>query len=79
MIPLIVGLVVLACYLFFIGAMQLDTLFWDCVDYHWACETIWIPEFGVSVKNVFIIMFLAMVAGFTVALISVLLLLCMML
>jgi len=57
---------------FWIGLLQLDTLFWDLVDYHEAKLYLWIPEFNISAKNAFIIMWLSTAIGFHIALVSLL-------
>jgi len=69
--PFKLVLAVIANSLFWIGLLQIDSMFWTYAGYHRMCEVYWIPEFAGTrldwlgkAKNSFFLFCGAIIVGF---------------
>ena len=61
----------LAELFFWVGMLQTDMMFWSGWGYQEACDWIWVPELGISVKDFYELMFCLAVLGFHIPIIII--------
>lgn len=72
LIAFVVSLLCAAIFLFLIGMLQIDTMFWDSIErgigWDATIKWKWLPELNLSLKDSFRLMFSLACLGFIIAL-----------